>query len=282
MTGAGPLERPQDARRPEGERGLPGTRRGDARWRARFDLLSNLVRSELTARYKTTTLGILWFILNPILTMLILVIVFQRLIRLDIENYPIFVLSALLPWTFFQMSLSHAATAIPRAAGLVKRVRVPRAFIPLSAVLASLVHFLISLVLLLVWMAVLGAPFTRHLLLLPVLIAVQLVFVSGAALLVSSLAVPYRDVEYALEPALRVLFYLTPTFYPLSYVPPRWLDWYLLNPMAGIVESYRQTILHGALPSPSVLLIAAATSLATLVLGIVAFRRLEPNFDDHV
>jgi lipopolysaccharide transport system permease protein len=248
----------------------------------RLDLLLNLVHAELTARYKTTALGVLWFVLNPLFTMLILVIVFGRLIRLDIDNYPIFVLSALLPWTFFQMGVVHAASSVTRSAGLVKRVRIPRVFIPLSAVLASLVHFLISLAVLFAFMAVLGTPFTRYLLWLPAVIALELVFLTGAALLVASLGVVYRDVEYALEPTMRALFYLTPSFYPLSYVPPAWLSWYLINPMAGIVEIFRQTLTAGALPPVRVLAITGATSLATMALGIVVFRRAEPYFDDYV
>ncbi len=250
--------------------------------RGRLDLLANLVRAELTARYKTTTLGILWFVLNPLFTMLILVVVFERLIRLNIENYPVFVLSALLPWTFFQMGLVNASSSISRSAGLVKRVRVPRMFIPLSAVLASLVHFLMSLVVLFALMAALRAPVTRTVLWLPAVILVQLVFLVGASLLLSSVAVVYRDVEYALEPALRALFYLTPSFYPLSYVPQRWLRWYLLNPMAGLVETYREILLHGTLPATIVLVMPVITSAAMLALGFVVFQRTEAHFDDHV
>ncbi len=250
--------------------------------RGRLDLLRNLVRAELTARYKTTTLGVLWFVLNPILTMLIMVVVFKKLIRLDIPNYPVFVLSALLPWTFFQMGLVNASSSIPRSSGLVKRVRIPRMLIPLSAVLASLAHFLISLTVLFLLMIVTGVPVTMTVLWLPVLIIVELAFIIGAGLLTASLNVFYRDVEYLLDPLLRVGFYLTPSFYPLSYVPAAWLHWYLLNPMAGIVESYRETLVSGVLPGPRVVGSAVITSLVTLVVGIVVFRRAEPYFDDYV
>lgn len=252
------------------------------RVRGRVDLLLNLIRAELTARYKSTTLGMLWFVLNPILTMLILVVVFQRLIRLDIENYPVFVLTALLPWTFFQMGFVNASGSIMRSSGLVKRVSVPRVFIPLSAILASLIHFLVSLVVLFGCMLALHVPFTRYLLLLPVVILIQLVFLVGAGLLGAALSVLYRDVEHAIEPGLRIMFYLTPSFYPLSFVPERWLGVYLLNPMAGIVAMYRQLILEGALPSAFVLGMALATSLVVVMLGTVAFRRAEPYFDDYI
>ena len=248
----------------------------------RRDLLLNLISAELTARYKTATLGVLWFILNPLLLMLILAVVFGRFIRLGIPNYPVFVLSALLPWTFFQMGVTNAGTSIPRASGLVKRVRIPRVFIPLSAVLASLVHFLISLSLLFALMIVLGVPLTRYVLLIPAVIVMQTVFVAGTSLLVASLNVFYRDVEHVLAPALVRLFYVTPIFYPLSYVPPAWHDWYILNPMVGIVETYRRTLIDGSFPAAELLRASAITSVVILAIGIVVFHKSEPYFDDYV
>jgi len=249
---------------------------------ARGDLLLNLVRADLSARYRTTTLGILWFVLNPLLMMFILIAVFQRMIRLDIPHYPVFVLCAMLPWTFFQMSVSNAATSLPRSSGLVKKVRIPRVFVPLSAILASLVHFLISLAILFVVMALFAVPFTASLLWLPVVVLVETVFLTGISLAACSLNVFYRDVEYLLEPALRAMFYLTPSFYPLSYVPSRWLRWYLLNPMAGIIETFRQTVMLGSLPPFRVFAMSGLISAATLAAGIVIFQRAEPHFDDYL
>lgn len=215
----------------------------------RPDLLRNLVWAELTARYKTTVLGILWFLVNPLVMMGILIVVFGRVIQLSIKNYPVFVLSALLPWTFFQMGLSNAATSLSRASGLVKRVRIPREFVPLSTVVSGLIHFLISLLLLFALMLFMRIPFTRYMLFFPAAVAIQLTFLTGICLLAASLNVLYRDVEYILTPATQALFYCTPIFYPLSYVPRRWTSWYLLNPMAGIVEFYRDTLVLGHLPS---------------------------------
>ncbi len=249
---------------------------------ARPDLLRNLVWAELTARYKTTGLGILWFLVNPLVMMGILIVVFGRVIQLSIKNYPVFVLSALLPWTFFQMGLTNAATSLSRASGLVKRVRIPREFVPLSTVIAGLIHFLISLLLLFALMVVMRIPFTRYMLFLPVAVVIQLTFLVGICLLAASLNVLYRDVEHILAPATQALFYCTPIFYPLSYVPQRWTRWYLLNPMAGIVEFYRDTLVLGQLPSANVVAMAVLTSAATLVTGFLIFRRLEPHFDDYV
>jgi lipopolysaccharide transport system permease protein len=249
---------------------------------ARPDLLRNLVWAELTARYKTTALGILWFIANPMVMMGIMVIIFGQVVHLSIPDYPAFVLSALLPWTFFQTGISNAAGSLSRAAGLVKRVRIPREFVPLSALMAALVHFLISLVLLFVLMWFMRVRVSPFVMFLPIVIAIQMVFLVGACLLVASINVLYRDVEHILSPALQALFYFTPTFYPLSYVPKQWLRWYLVNPMAGIIELYRNVLVAGWPASALVLEMAVGTSLITLVVGIFVFSRLELHFDDYM
>ena len=249
---------------------------------ARPDLLLNLVWAELTARYKTTALGVLWFIVNPMVMMGILVMIFGKVVHLDIPNYPAFVLSALLPWNFFSMAINNAASSLSRASGLVKRVRIPREYVPLSALLASLVHFLISLIMLFALMWYLRVRVSPFVMFLPIIISLHLVFLVGACLLVASLNVLYRDIEHILSPALQALFYFTPIFYPLSYVPNRWLRWYLLNPMAGIIELYRNVLVAGWPASRLVLQMAVITSVATLVAGVVLFRRLEPHFDDYI
>jgi lipopolysaccharide transport system permease protein len=248
----------------------------------RADLLRNLVSAELTARYKTTALGIFWFVLNPVFSMLILVVVFHFFIPLDIPHYPVFVLSALLPWTFFQMGLSDACGSLPRSASLVKRVMIPRAFIPLAAIIASLIHFLVSLSVLFALMIATRVPFSPYIAALPAVILLQMIFLLGIGMLTASLNVLYRDVEYLLDPILRAMFYLTPSIYPLSWVPKRFLVLYLLNPMAGIIETYRQTLVNGSFPPLKVLGITLLTSLATLALGIAIFNRLEPHFDDYI
>ncbi|MFI5352346.1 MAG: ABC transporter permease [Candidatus Binatales bacterium] len=251
-------------------------------WLEPYDLLRNLVWAELTARYKTALLGTLWFVINPLLMMVMLIVVFRRVIHLDIQNYPVFVLSALLPWTFFSMALTNATGSLARSASLVKRVRIPRAYVPCSAIGASLIHFLISLSILFLVMLFSASRFSFLILLLPLIICLQVMFLTGASLLTSSLNVFYRDVEHVLGPLIQALFYLTPSFYPLSYVPKRWLGWYLLNPMAGIIEIYRDALTLGMLPARAVLGMAVLTSAITLAAGVVVFRRLEPYFDDYI
>ena len=256
------------------------------RWRssasARADLLRNLVWAELTARYRTTILGVLWFVLNPVLSMIIIIVVFKVFVNLDIPNYSVFVLSALLPWTFFQMALTNASGSIPRSSSLVKKVRIPRSFIPLSAILASLIHFIISFIVLFALMAAESMRFTPYILCLPIVIVFQMFFVVGLGLMMAGLNVVYRDVEFVLDPLLRAMFYFTPIIYPLAWVPRRFLKLYLLNPMAGIVEIYRQTLTGGKFPPISLVGITVVGSVMTLIVGLILFVRYEPYFDDYI
>jgi ABC-type polysaccharide/polyol phosphate export permease len=180
------------------------------------------------------------------------------------------------------MGLGNASTAVTRSAALVKRSRVPRAFLPLAAIGASAVHFLISLVVLFGLMAIQGTPITRYILLLPFVVLLQLCCLTGLGLAVAGLNVVYRDVEHILTIALRVGFYLTPSFYPVAYVPPAWRDLYLLNPTASIIEIYRRTLAEGTAAPGGVWATATATSLLLLLAGWWIFKRLEPHFDDHV
>lgn len=248
----------------------------------RRDLFLNLTRAELTARYKTTGLGFLWFVLTPLVLMAVLTVVFQNVIQLNVPDYPLFVLAGLLPWTFFQMGVGGATTSLVRSPTLIKRVRMPRAFLPLSTITANLVHFLIALGLFLILALLLGHPPSIRLAFLPLLVLLQLAYIVGTGLLLASLQVSYRDVEFLVTAALRVLFYLTPLFYPLRLVPEAWRPLYLLNPMAGIIELYRMVLLTGVPFDGFVAFMATITSVFWLVLGIVVFRRAEPDFDDHV
>jgi ABC-type polysaccharide/polyol phosphate export permease len=247
------------------------------------DLLLNLVRAELSARYKTPVFGLLWFLLSPLVMAAVLMAVFQHLIHLPIERYPVFLLAALLPWTFFQMGLSNATTSLVRSAALVKRVRIPRMLVPLSAVVASLVHLLVSLLMfVLILLAIGRAPGPGPLLVLPVLVLVELACVAGLGLAASALNVLYRDVEHLVAMVLRFGFWLTPIFYPLDYVPAEWRGVARLNPMAGLLDGFRAVLLHDELPAAGGLAGAALASAALLAAGVLIFRRLDPSLDDHV
>jgi ABC-type polysaccharide/polyol phosphate export permease len=249
---------------------------------ARRDLLFNLTRTEISARYRTTTLGFAWFVLTPLTLMVVLTIVFAHVVNLGIPNYPVFVLTGLLPWTFIQVALQDATTSVTRASGLIKRAPMPRVFLPLAAIGSNLLHYLVSLALLVPLMLLFGVPFQPTLLLLPAVIAVALIAVTGASLMTSAANVAHRDVEMLVSASMRILLYISPVIYPLSSVPEKWRTLYLLNPVAGIIELHRAVILYGTLPAPDVLVMTALTTTALAIGGVVAFRRAQPDFEDYL
>lgn len=247
------------------------------------DLLLNLVKAELTARYKTATFGMLWFLLNPALMTAVVVVVIQDVIQFSMERYHVFLLAALLPWTFFQMGLANAVSSLTRAPGMVKRVKIPRALLPIAAILGSLVHFVLSLVLLVALLAVMGIlPGLAAFAFLPIVLAVHLIGLVGLGLATASLNVIYRDVEHFVQVSLRMGFWLTPIFYPLDSVPPRWRMLAMMNPMTGIIEAYRDVFVRRQIPDAAGLGIAAAFAALLLAVGVALYVRLEPSMDDYV
>jgi len=249
---------------------------------ARRDLAVNLVRVELGSRYRSTVLGLAWFLLTPLIMTVVLTVVFTVVFDVGIPDYPVFVLAALLPWTFFQGALMNGTTSVRRSANLIKRARMPRLLLPIAAIASNLVLLLVSLVVLLGFMLVIGTPLHREMLLLPVAVGVSVLSVSGLTVAGAALNVPYRDVEMLANAGLRVLFYVTPVVYPLEYVPAEWRTVYLLNPMAGTVEIWRDVVVRGSVPAADVLVITIAASLALLAAGLWVFRRCEPTFEDFV
>jgi len=244
------------------------------------ELLVNLVSKELKVRYKTAVLGFLWTLLNPLLMMVILSVIFSVFIKLEIEKYPLFLLIGLVPWHFFGQSLSVATTSIVDNAGLIRKISFPRELIPLSAIISQFIFFLLSLAVLFVFLVIFRAKFTLLILILPLVLVAEFVFILGVSLITSALHVRYRDVRYVTEALLLCWFYLTPIFYPLSLVPERLQALYMLNPMACIVSIIRDILYYAKMPDFFILGYVFSISFVFLIAGLLVFKREEPLFAD--
>lgn len=242
------------------------------------ELIKNLVVRDLKVRYKRSILGVFWALLEPLILMILFTVVFSILLRIRIENYPVFVLCGILPWVFFSSALTYSADSIAGNASLIKKIFFPREIIPLTVIFSRLVNFLVSLLFLFIFMIVFKIKFTYCLVYLPLIVGIQLLLILGLALFCSSLNTFYQDVGFILQFILFGWFYLTPIFYPVSMVPERYFFLYMLNPMATIVHSYRNVIFYGAPPEGGYLVITVATSLVVFFIGITFFRRLESRF----
>lgn len=264
------------------------------------ELMRNLVVRDLKVRYKNSVLGFLWSLVNPLLMMLVFTVVFQVMLpNYPIHAYPIFILCALLPWNWFAASLNQAIPSIVNSAHLIKKVYFPREVLPLSVVLANGVNFLLALLVLFALNPFFGIPLTRWALFLPVIIAIQLAFTAGLALILATVNVFYRDTGVIMEVVLLAWFFLTPIFYPITIVPeyrimlglllPVRRLVYILNPMASLISAYRVVLwgspLDGGPPGPPAfdfLVRTAVTALLVLAIGYLVFARYSPRFGEEV
>jgi len=257
------------------------------------ELIYNLVVRDLKARYKNSVLGIAWSWLNPLMMMVVYTVVFNVLAgRSGIPDYPVFILSALLPWNLFSASVSQATNSIVGSASLIKKIYFPREVLPLSVVLGNAVNFLISLPVFFGLALAMGRPITVWVVLLPVILLIQLAFTVGVGLITSTLNVFYRDTQLIMNVLLMAWFFLTPIFYPITTVPESYTLWGVtfspriwlrrLNPMASIIASYQDILYWGAPTGWDFLLRTAVTSLAILVVGYLIFLRYSPRFGEEV
>lgn len=256
------------------------------------ELILNLALRELKARYKNTVLGFFWSLLNPLAMMLVFTAVFTVFMRSEVENFPIYALCGLLPWNFFSAAVMGSVSAIVNNSNLVTKVYFPREVLPIATVLANLVNFLLTLVVLFVALLLVQTPFNPWLWLLPVVILIQSAFILGLAFILSTLNVFYRDTLMVMDVAMLAWFFLTPIFYPLEELPKRYpiggieLDlhrtMYILNPMASIINTYRDLLYRGYRTDFDFLLRTATTAFLVLVIGYWFFCKYSNRFGEEV
>lgn len=240
--------------------------------RYRF-LTRYLVAREINAKYKGSVLGFVWSLLNPLLNLTVYSVVFSVFLRLNIPHFSLFLLSGLLPWTWFQQSIATSAASLIAQSSVIKKVSFPREVIPMSVVLANTVNFFLSLAVLLLLAAVMRYPVHWSWCLVPV-VAVPLFFaVLGASLLVSVLTAYFRDIEHLLNVVLFAWLYMTPIMYEKTMVPLR-LRWLItVNPMSSVVSQFQRVIYYGELPRWGLLSIELVAALGIFYLGLLGFRR---------
>jgi lipopolysaccharide transport system permease protein len=247
---------------------------------ATWDLLVAITLRDLRVRYQGTILSYVWWIARPLALGLVLYFALSRVLRLDVPNYGIFLMAALFPWFWFSGSVQQSVNSFIANGGLLKKVRFPRLILPLSAVFYNTVQFLFSLPVLILLILVSGLD-VRVIWLagVPILLVLQLLILIGLAMFVSSVNVFFRDLGPFMDVVMRVMFYGTPIIYPLDRVPDRFKPLVLLNPLAPVIEGWRDLFLEGTLPGVE-LWPAIVFAVAFLVIGVGVFRKLEKYFAD--
>lgn len=248
------------------------------------ELLWNLANREITQRYKQSVLGYAWVILNPLFQLIVMSFVFDKVLKIPSLGVPfiLFLSAALLPWNLFTQSLTASSNALVGNSHLITKIYFPREILVYSTIISKLVDFFYSCLVLVFFLFIFKIPVTIYYLWLPLIFLIQLFLIAGISLIVAALNLFYRDIQYLLNLILLLWMYITPIMYPIEIIPMQYRFIMSLNPMAVIVNAYRQVLLSGKDPNMGSLGIAALVSLIIFSLGFALFKKMEGEFADYV
>lgn len=242
------------------------------------ELIWALALRELKIRYKRSVLGFLWALLNPALLMIVLSVVFSKVLVSNIKHYGIFILSVLLPWTFFSQSLSYAVESIVSNGDLIKKVAVSKSVFPLAAVVSNMINLLLSIIPLALIVLIMGHPFYLTWAFLPVPLVALMIFTAGATFFFATANVYYRDVSHIVQILLQVWFYVTPIIYSMDIFPAKYQWMFKLNPLIYVLNDFRLAVYYGQMPQLPNIVASFACAFLSLFIGFAIFRKNQDNF----
>jgi lipopolysaccharide transport system permease protein len=252
------------------------------------ELIVNLTQRDLRLKYKRSSLGVAWSLLNPLLMMAIYTAVFSVFLRaVKSPHYWALVLGGLLAWLFFANAIGGATTSFAHGGNLISKVYFPIEALPIAGVLANFVNFVISMAVLLIVLLVARLPLGPSLVLLPVILLAQLTFTLGLGLVIASLTVYFRDLEHLIGLGLTALFYLSPVLYPLDpaalpHGADRFLPYLSLNPLSWFLESYHAILYYGRWPDPTRFTLMLASAMVAVGGGYLLFLRMRARLPEEV
>jgi ABC-type polysaccharide/polyol phosphate export permease len=242
------------------------------------ELLRNLIAKDLKVKYRNSLLGFLWSLLNPLLLILVYVLAFRVILRVPLENYPLFLVSGLLHWQFFSACVSASANVLIAHTNLLQSISFPRIILPLSIVGSQFIQFALAMGAFAAAYIPLGGQLWWGLILYPVSALLLLIFVTGVSLGISALAVFYRDLQHLVEVGLRLLFWLTPIVYNFTRIPESIRPLFRLNPMVSFIIPYHELLYLNELPSLGNWVLMLIWAVGILGLGYLLFKKLEARF----
>lgn len=246
------------------------------------EFLKTSIKKEFRGKYKKSFLGVLWSFLNPLFQLLIYAIVFPFILRNNVDNYTIFLIVALMPWNFFNMTILQSAASIVANGGIIKKVYFPREILPISTATSNLLNFLITGIIVFAALLISGIGIGTSVLVLPIIIVIQYVLQLGLAFIFSSITVYVRDVEYLLNVFMMLMFYLCPIVYSADIIPDKFLPIFKLNPMFHIIGYYRTILYDKQIPNMSHVFILFIACTLILILGYLIFQKCKKRFAEEL
>lgn len=245
-------------------------------------LIGHLVGRELKSRYRGSALGFLWTFLNPLLLLCVYALVFSVYMRIQMDDYAIFMFTGLLPWIWISTSLLDSTNAIAAGGSLVTKVMFPLQVLPAVKVVSALANYLLSLPILIIFLYAAGRPLGWPALYFPLVVLTALVFIWGAGLLLCTINVFFRDIQHILGNLLTLWFFVTPILYPISQVPEKYQHLVKLNPMAVIMIAFQDILFFKRPPDLRELAVVAAAGLVMVPIGMLVFDRYKENFAEMI
>lgn len=246
------------------------------------ELLKTSVQKDVRGKYKNSFLGVLWSFLNPLLQIAVYAFVFGTILNVSEENYAVFICCGLIPWTFFSTSISRASYTMIENANILKKVYFPREILPIAVVTSEMVNFIISSIIIVVFVLFSGLGISWTWLFYPLILLVIYLFLIAVAFFVSSITVYFRDLQHFIGVILQLLFYATPIAYSAARVPEKFSWVVKLNPVAYIIEGFRDVFITHTIPNVSELSILAGISLILCIVGYMVFNKLQEGFAEEL
>ena len=246
------------------------------------ELLKTSVKKEVRSKYKNSFLGVVWSFLNPLLQIVVYAIIFSLILKNKQENYAIFLCCGIIPWTFFSSAINKSAFTIIENGNIIKKVYFPREIIPISVVIAEMINFLISTIIILGFVIIGGIGITKYLLLYPIILIAQYLVILSISFVVSSVCVYFRDLQHFIGIILQLLFYATPIIYSQDNIPSEY-QWILkINPMTYIINAYRDIFYYQKAFEILPLIILLFIGIVTSYVGYKIFYKLQKGFAEQL
>ena len=246
------------------------------------EFLKTSIRKEFRGKYKKSFLGVLWSFINPLLQLLVYALVFPFIMRVQVENYTMFLIVTLIPWNFFNATVCQSTSTIIASSGIIKKVYFPREILPISNVTSNLLNFIISCIIIVAALFISGIGIGASIIYLPLIVLLQYIFSLAISFILSSITVYIRDLEYFVSVLMMLWFYLTPVLYEITMIPAQFRAIFNLNPMVHIITAYRDILYYQKTPDMLVILGLLGGCILLLILGYFIFNKCEKKFAEEL